>query len=138
MLGNSVAKSDRAMYAAPVRLNSKLSLAVRRGVRVAAAILLSAWLTGVLWAAETKMAGGPMIQRSMRVVPRKFVILPSGATVPINQTQHFGVLDSSGKAVAVRWNVSGLGCYGACLREHGRRRRISSASDTAATSNCDA
>jgi hypothetical protein len=101
------------MYAAPVRLNSKLSLAVRRGVRVAAAILLSAWLTGVLWAAETKMAGGPMIQRSMRVVPRKFVILPSGATVPINQTQHFGVLDSSGKAVAVRWNVSGLGCYGA-------------------------
>ncbi|MFZ0477796.1 MAG: hypothetical protein WAL71_01510 [Terriglobales bacterium] len=86
---------------------------IRRGIQVAAAIAVSACMTAGLRAAETRVAGGPMIQRSMRVVPRKFVISPSGATVAVNQTQHFGVLDSNGNPVAVRWNVSGLGCYGA-------------------------
>jgi hypothetical protein len=63
------------------------------------------------WATETRAQHGPIIQRSMRVIPRKYVILPSEATVAANQTQHFGVVDANGKAVAVRWNISGLGCY---------------------------
>jgi hypothetical protein len=91
-----------------------LSAFVRNGARIAAAAALIAGLGGEsLWASETTIAGGPMIQRSMRVVPRRYAISPSGATVAANQTQHFDVLDSNGQPVAVRWNVSGLGCYGA-------------------------
>ena len=64
-------------------------------------------------ASESTIAGGPMIQRSMRVIPRRYVVTPSGATVPANETQKFDVVDANGNPVVVRWNLSGLGCYGA-------------------------
>ena len=53
------------------------------------------------------------VHRSMRAVPRRFVIHPNGATLPVNRAQRFDVTDSEGRPVAVRWNVSGLGCSGA-------------------------
>jgi hypothetical protein len=59
------------------------------------------------------VSSGPVIQRFVRAVPRKYVLSPSGPTVAVNQVQHFRVVDADGKPVDVRWNISGLGCYGA-------------------------
>jgi hypothetical protein len=53
------------------------------------------------------------VHRSIRAVPRKFAVHPNGATIGVNQTQRFGVTDAEGNPVAVRWNLSGLGCSGA-------------------------
>ena len=52
------------------------------------------------------------VHRSVRAVPRKFAVHPNGGTIGVNQTQRFGVTDAEGKPVAVRWNLSGLGCSG--------------------------
>ena len=54
-----------------------------------------------------------VVQRSMRAIPRRFAIRPNGASIAVNQTQRFEVTDTQGNPVAVRWNVSGLGCSGA-------------------------
>lgn len=87
--------------------------AVRKEARVAAAAALLLCLGSQnLHASEPTIATGPMIQRSTRIAPRRYIIQPSGATVATNQTQRFGVVDANGNPVAVRWNVSGLGCYG--------------------------
>jgi len=64
-------------------------------------------------ASQQVVTSGPVIQRWVRVAPRRYVISPASATIAVNQTQHFGVVDADGKPVAVRWNISGLGCYGA-------------------------
>jgi hypothetical protein len=53
------------------------------------------------------------VHRSTRAVPHKFTVHPDGATVAANQAQRFEVTDSQGRPVAVRWNVTGLGCFGA-------------------------
>lgn len=87
---------------------------IRSGARIAAGVaLLACFAITNLWASEPSLSQGPMIQRSMRVVPRRYAISPSGPTIPVNQTRHFAVIDSDGKPVTVRWNISGLGCYGA-------------------------
>lgn len=87
---------------------------IRNGRRMAALVSLSACLGAAdLRASEPVTSHGPTIQRSMRVIPRRFVLSPNGVTIAANQTQRFGVTDADGNAVAVRWNVSGLGCYGA-------------------------
>ena len=92
----------------------RMRVAIRNGTRVAmAGALLAGFASVELVASEVTVAGGPSIQRSMRVVPRKFVITPSGPTVAANETQRFSVIDIEGKPVVVRWNLSGLGCYGA-------------------------
>ena len=89
------------------------SRTVRRSVGRIAATLVLVWVaTGNLQASDPTIISGPTIQRSMRVVPRRYVIEPSGATVAADQTQRFSVVDANGKPVAVRWNISGLGCYG--------------------------
>ncbi|MFZ1919929.1 MAG: hypothetical protein WAU58_20340 [Terriglobales bacterium] len=115
MPGNSVAKTDHAMGGAAARLRAGVGAGHRKGVGIAAAVaLLACFGVGDLRASQPGMvSSGPVIQRFVRAVPRKYVILPSGATVAVNQVQHFGVMDADGKPVAVRWNVSGLGCYGA-------------------------
>lgn len=114
MPGSAVTKSDHAMYGAPVRWNSGLRAAFRSGLRIAAVAALLACLgSQILSASEPTVVGGPTIQRSMRVVPRRYVISPGSATIAADQTQRFGVVDANGNPVAVRWNISGLGCYGA-------------------------
>ena len=81
---------------------------------VMACAVLACLGAATLGASEQTSTPGPTtIQRSMRIVPRKFVIQPSQVNLPINQTQRFAVIDINGQPVAVRWNLSGLGCYGA-------------------------
>ena len=87
---------------------------MRSGAGLAAVVALTFLIGGQrAQASEPTIASGPMVQRSMRVIPRRYVISPSGATIPANQTQKFDVVDANGNPVAVRWNLSGLGCYGA-------------------------
>ena len=113
MPGNSVAKTDHAMGGAAVRPSAGVGAGHCKSIAAAVA-LLTCFGVGDLRASQPGMvSSGPVIQRFVRAVPRKYVILPSGATVAVNQVQHFGVMDADGKPVAVRWNVSGLGCYGA-------------------------
>ena len=114
MPGNSVVKTDHATGGA-VQAHAGAGASHRKGAGIAAAVALLTCLgVGDLRASQPGMvSSGPVIQRFVRAVPRKYVILPSGPTVAVNQVQHFGVMDADGKAVAVRWNISGLGCYGA-------------------------
>jgi len=94
--------------------SARLRGATRSGAFIAAAIALtSCFAVEPVMASEPAVPSSSTIQRSMRVISRKYVISPSAATVAANQTQHFGVVDAQGKPVAVRWNISGLGCYGA-------------------------
>src|ERR1039458_10001066 len=53
-----------------------------------------------------------IVQRSTRAIPHKFTVHPDEATVAANSTQRFEVTDAQGNPVAVRWNVSGIGCSG--------------------------
>jgi hypothetical protein len=113
MPGKSVAKSDHAIDGTWGRPSGEVRAVLRNGTRVAAAVALLAFGVSDLRASQDGMvSSGPVIQRVVRAVPRKYVLSPSGPTVPVNQVQHFGVVDSDGKPVAVRWNISGLGCYG--------------------------
>lgn len=110
MREKTMARSDRGTSETLARVRAR----IRNGARVAAAIALVAGCSSDwLLASEVSVSSGPTIQRSMRIVPRKFVISPSGPTVATNQTQRFSVIDIDGKPVTVRWNISGLGCYGA-------------------------
>jgi hypothetical protein len=103
---------------------------MQNGMRIAVAIaLLAGCGRGELWASESAVPHGLTVQRSPRAIPRKFVITPNRATVAANQTQHFQVTDAQGNPVAVRWNVSGLGCSGVdcgTIDEHGVYRTPSS------------
>ena len=97
------------------RAVARLRAGMRNSACMAATLaLLSCFAVDAATATEpTTLPSGSTIQRSTRVVPRKYVIFPTSTTIAANQTQHFGVVDSDGRPVAVRWNVSGLGCYGA-------------------------
>ncbi len=71
----------------------------------------------LLSASANELPGGLTVQRSMRAAPHRLIVHPSDATVAVDQTQRFSVTDAQGKPVAVRWNVSGIGCSGsACGR----------------------
>jgi hypothetical protein len=71
----------------------------------------------LLSASASELPGGLTVQRSMRAAPHRLIVHPSDATVAADQTQRFSVTDAQGKPVAVRWNVSGIGCSGsACGR----------------------
>lgn len=65
--------------------------------------------------ASTTSVSGPrlIVHRSTRDVAHKFSIRPDGAKVTANQALRFEVTDINGNPVAVRWNVSGLDCFGA-------------------------
>ncbi len=68
----------------------------------------------VLSASTTPVSGPRLIvHRSTRDVAHKFSIRPDGAKVTANQALRFEVTDINGNPVAVRWNVSGLDCFGA-------------------------
>ncbi|MFZ3263793.1 MAG: hypothetical protein WA172_07320 [Terriglobales bacterium] len=75
-------------------------------------VMTAGLLAGMGFASTSTVPQKLTVHRSMRAVPRRFVIHPNGATLPVNQAQRFDVTDSEGKPVAVRWNVSGLGCSG--------------------------
>ncbi len=108
MPANSVASSGASGWRSGV-----VRAVLRNGTRAALAVaLLASFGVSDLRASQPGMvSSGPVIQRVVRAVPRKYVLSPSGPTVAVNQVQHFGVVDADGKAVAVRWNITGLGCY---------------------------
>ncbi|MGD0599828.1 MAG: hypothetical protein ABR988_08400, partial [Terriglobales bacterium] len=86
---------------------------IRGGPRIAVAVgLLACFGSQGLWA-STSPEPALTVHRSTRAVPHRFTVHPDGATVPANQTQRFEVTDAQGKPVAVHWNVSGIGCFGA-------------------------
>jgi hypothetical protein len=82
-------------------------------IALATGLLACLGLEGLCWASTSAVAGGLTVHRSTRAVPHKFTVHPDGATVAANQAQRFEVTDSQGRPVAVRWNVTGLGCFGA-------------------------
>ncbi len=90
-------------------------------MRIAVAAGLLACLGGQgLWAQAPPQK--LTVHRSTRAIPHKFIVHPSEATLPVNQTQQFEVTDAQGNPVAVHWNVSGIGCSGlACgtIDDHG-------------------
>jgi hypothetical protein len=63
-------------------------------------------------AASPGQAHQSIVQRPGAAIPHSFTIRPSSVTLAENETQRFGVTNAEGKAVAVRWNVSGLDCSG--------------------------
>jgi hypothetical protein len=80
-------------------------------------VVLSCMGVQLLSASANELRGGLTVQRSMRAAPHRLIVHPSGATVAADRTQRFSVTDAQGKPVAVRWNVSGIGCSGtACGR----------------------
>ncbi len=114
MLRDTPAKCDRGRGGARRRLIFELLNCIRSGTRIAVAVcLLAGFGMEALWAETTPVPGALTVHRSTRAVPHKFTVHPDGATVAANQTQRFEVTDAQGRPVAVRWNVSGIGCFGA-------------------------
>jgi len=74
--------------------------------------VLSGFGARSLSASANEVPSGLTVQRSMRAAPHRLIVHPSDATVAADQTQRFSVTDAQGKPVAVRWNVSGIGCSG--------------------------
>jgi hypothetical protein len=105
------AVSDRGVLGSRSRVTPFLLAGIRSGTLVAIAFaLLASFGMQALWA-----EGSPhklVVQRSTRAIPHKFIVHPSEATVPVNETQRFEVTDADGNPVAVHWNVSGIGCSG--------------------------
>ena len=104
-------RSDRGAGGSLRRSILEFLAGIRGGTRIAAAVvLLACFGGGELWAqtAPQKL----IVHRSTRAIPHRFIVHPNEATVAVNQTQHFEVTDAQGNPVAVRWNVSGIGCSG--------------------------
>ncbi len=95
-----------------IPFSSSLRNRVPAVARIAVICLLCFSGLRPLWAGTNEVAGGLIVQRSMRAAPHRLLVHPNGATIAANQTQRFGVTDAQGKPVAVRWNVSGIGCSG--------------------------
>ena len=107
------ARCDRRIGGSRRRFILELLTRVRGGPRIAVAVgLLACFGSQGLWA-STSPEPALTVHRSTRAVPHRFTVHPDGATVPANQTQRFEVTDAQGKPVAVHWNVSGIGCFGA-------------------------
>src|SRR5208283_4284709 len=107
------ARCDRRIGGSRRRFILELLTRVRGGPRIAVAVgLLACFGSQGLWA-STSPEPALTVHRSTRAVPHRFTVHPDGATVPAKQTQRFEVTDAQGKPVAVHWNVSGIGCFGA-------------------------
>ena len=107
------ARCDRRIGGSRRRFILELLTRIRGGPRIAVAVgLLACFGSQALWA-STSPEPALTVHRSTRAVPHRFTVHPDGATVPANQTQRFEVTDAQGKPVAVHWNVSGIGCFGA-------------------------
>src|ERR1022692_1725330 len=108
------ARCDRRIGGSRRRFILEWLTRIRGGTRIAVAVgLLGCFGSQGLWASTSPEPGGLTVHRSTRAVPHRFTVHPDGATVPANQTQRFEVTDAQGRPVAVRWNVSGIGCFGA-------------------------
>ena len=115
MLRASPARYVRGLCDLRRRSILELLACIRGGARTRIAIavgLLACFGLEGLSASTRALPPGLTVHRSTRAVPRKFTVSPNGATVAANQTQRFEVSDAQGKPVAVRWNVSGIGCSG--------------------------
>ena len=114
MLRDTPARCDRGIGGSRRRFVLELLTCIRGGTRIAVAVgLLACFGLEGLWASTPPVPGELTVHRSTRAVPHKFIVHPDGATVAANQTQHFEVTDAQGRPVAVHWNVSGIGCFGA-------------------------
>ena len=114
MLRDTPARCDRGIGGSRRPFILELLTCIRGGTRIAVAVgLLACFGLEGLWASTPPVPGGLTVHRSTRAVPHKFIVHPDGATVAANQTQHFEVTDAQGRPVAVHWNVSGIGCFGA-------------------------
>jgi len=113
MLRDTSARCDRRVGGSRRRLNLELLTRIRGCTRIAVAVSLLACFASLgLWA-STSPEPALTVHRSTRAVPHRFTVHPDGATVAANQSQRFEVTDAQGRPVAVRWNVSGIGCFGA-------------------------
>jgi hypothetical protein len=84
------------------------SVRFRCSVRLAAILVLVAF--SVLQAsAASRGSKKNGTDESSADAPR-FSIQPNDITLAVSQKQTFGVTDASGKQVAVRWKISGVGC----------------------------
>ncbi len=111
MLRGAPARSDQDVSGPRGRTLRVLLTTLLGGTRVALAVGLLAGLGWQgLWAQDAPRK--LIVQRSTRAIPHRFIVHPSEVTVAVNQMQHFEVTDAQGNPVAVRWNVSGLGCSG--------------------------
>jgi len=114
MLRDKPARCDRGIGGSRRPFILELLTCIRGGSRIAVAVgLLACFGWEGLWAETPPVPGGLTVHRSTRAVPHRFIVHPDGATVAANQTQRFEVTDAQGKPVAVHWNVSGIGCFGA-------------------------
>jgi len=113
MCRDNPAGCDRGIVS-PSRPILELPTYIRGCARIALAIaLLACPGLKALGAATDDTPLGLTVHRSTRAIPHRFIVHPDGAIVATNQTQRFAVTDSEGRAVAVHWNVSGIGCSGA-------------------------
>jgi hypothetical protein len=114
MRRDNPAGSDRSMGDSLRHSTIELFAWTRCGACIAVAVGLLAGCGSALGASTTTNAvpGVLTVRRSMRAAPHRLIVHPSGATLVANQTQRFGVTDAHGNPVAVRWNVSGIGCSG--------------------------
>ena len=113
MLRDTSARCDRRIGGSRRRLNLELLTCIRACTRIAVAVsLLAIFASQGLWA-STSPEPALTVHRSTRAVPHRFTVHPDGATVAANQSQRFEVTDAQGRPVAVHWNVSGIGCFGA-------------------------
>jgi len=109
MLRGAPASSD------PGGSRARSILELLAGIPGGACIALAATLLSCIGGQGLWAQGAPQkltVQRSTRAIPHRFIVHPSEAVVPVNQTQRFEVTDAQGTPVAVHWNVSGLGCSG--------------------------
>ena len=113
MFRGTPAGCDRGI-SSPSRPILELPIYIRGCARIALAVaLLACPGLKALGAATDDTPLGLTVHRSTRAMPHRFIVHPDGATVATNQIQRFAVTDSEGRAVAVHWNVSGIGCSGA-------------------------
>ncbi len=112
MRSNNPASCDHVRRLSRKKCARRL-LACFPGLASVAVVLSMLAAVSGMWASTAPTPANLTVQRSTRATPRRYAIHPNGATVEVNQTQRFAVTDADGKPVAVRWNVSGLGCSGA-------------------------
>jgi hypothetical protein len=80
---------------------------LQRSGRLAALLILIALF--VLPASAASRGSKKNSDDESSAAPR-FSIRPNDITLAVSQKQTFGVMDASGKQVAVRWKISGVGC----------------------------
>jgi len=89
-------------------------ICVRLGVRTALifGIIATFGPRELLAAAPPQHSLKLISQQSERPAANRLTIYPPGITLAADQRQRFGVIDATGRSVAVHWNLSGLNCSG--------------------------